>query len=289
MQSAMCEAVDQWFQSARRDCVRLSAEEERELTLKMRAGDAEARDALIRSVLPWVGALAMRAALRYGLDEEHALSLANENLLHFLERFDPDKGRLVTFLGNYMMHRIARLDRGERFLVRLPEHAWAAGEHVAHAKKMLSLNSSTPDSKGKSEEVADSLFSQSRQAYVDGPLSQSIRSESMQAVRSLLNEAIESLKSERSRFAVRRYFWHDETHAEIGVQLGVTRERVRQILDRSLWHIKTHVGEQTGRLLRLAGEAEMNVDSDMKVRDGLLARRRKGKLRRERRRVERQK
>ena len=75
----------------------LSREEERELGIRARAGDAAARDELVRRHLPLVIGFARKQA-RGSLRLEELVQEGNIGLLHAVEKFDPNAGtRFSTY------------------------------------------------------------------------------------------------------------------------------------------------------------------------------------------------
>lgn len=79
------------------DCRRLSRSEEIETWRQAKAGDDEARTALIESVLPWAYELARRIARRYRLDVDECRAIAAVELVEACDSYDAERGRLTTW------------------------------------------------------------------------------------------------------------------------------------------------------------------------------------------------
>ncbi len=54
-----------------------------------------------------------------------------------------------------------------------------------------------------------------------------------------------NILNQREKKIVIDTYWHDKTLKEIGIDIGLTRERVRQLLGRALNRLREHLGEQT--------------------------------------------
>jgi RNA polymerase sigma factor (sigma-70 family) len=100
------------------DCPRFTRAEEQELAARMVAGNTEARELLIRSVLPWAFSLAVGYEGR-GISREDAIGEANLGVCEAADSFDPFKGRFITWASVHVRKRICRAiaDGG---LIRLP-------------------------------------------------------------------------------------------------------------------------------------------------------------------------
>src|SRR5262249_60487141 len=97
----------------------LSAEEEREVTRRVREGDAAARHHLIRANLRLPVNLAMRYQGR-GLDIEDLVAEGNRGLIRAVDKFDPGRGvRFVTYATWWVVHHIRTALR-EAHNVRVP-------------------------------------------------------------------------------------------------------------------------------------------------------------------------
>ena len=77
--------------------VRQSAERNAALAARARTGDEEARNALVESVARLAYLVASRVGRLPGADLENAAGDATLRMLNAADRFDPDRGTLVTF------------------------------------------------------------------------------------------------------------------------------------------------------------------------------------------------
>src|SRR5262245_9901663 len=86
----------------------LTAAEERDLARRVQAGDAEARDHLVRANLRLVVHLARRSANR-GLPLDDLIAEGNVGLMRAAEGFDPEVGtRFATYATFWVRQSIRR-------------------------------------------------------------------------------------------------------------------------------------------------------------------------------------
>lgn len=100
---------------------RLTADEEKDLARRIRAGDREARDRLISCNIP----LALRIARKYSRGrprhEDDIIGLAMPGLIVAADKFDPDLGtRFSTYASYWIRQTIGRGIAGECYLIRVP-------------------------------------------------------------------------------------------------------------------------------------------------------------------------
>ena len=105
----------------------LSADEEHQLTLAMRRGDITARDRIIASNLRLVIHIAKRYQRSYGykssLSLDDMVSEGNLGLIHAAGKFDPSLGfRFSTYATHWIHETIRRSMMNKCRLIRLPVH-----------------------------------------------------------------------------------------------------------------------------------------------------------------------
>jgi len=138
---------------------------------------------------------------------------------HAAQRFEPERGLKFSTYANWWVRAfIQRAVMNERRTVRVPVHAqtdaYKRGERL-HLDA-LSLDAPlNPDEPG--DTWLDLLRSESDQ---DAHAEQS-------DLEVLVDSAVESL-GEKERCIIRNRFWRDRTLGEIGDDMGVSRERIRQ-------------------------------------------------------------
>jgi RNA polymerase sigma-32 factor len=241
---------------------RLSREEEHELALRVQAGDIEAAHALVTANLRFVVAVALQYR-RYGIPLWELIEEGSLGLMLAVRKFDPERGtRFVTYAGYWIRAYVLDLVvkstsmvgagsgvlrsklffrlRRERAQIatleqdperRLELLAQRFGVDTEKARAMLSqldgrdvsLHATVRDD--SSVTLLDTL----RSSADDQERELSIAQE-QHLVRSELNDALESL-DRRERYIVEKRIMGDDelSLAELGRQLGVSRERARQL------------------------------------------------------------
>jgi RNA polymerase primary sigma factor len=100
----------------------LTVEEEVELAARIKKGDEEARQRMVRANLRLVVKIAQSYA-RYGLPLLDLISEGNIGLMKAVERFDPEKGgKLSTYAAWWIKQAIKRALANQSKTIRLPAH-----------------------------------------------------------------------------------------------------------------------------------------------------------------------
>lgn len=132
----------------------LSAEEEVELTLRIREGDKEARDNMIKANLRLVVSIAKNYIGR-GLPLADLIAEGNVGLLKAVEKFDPSKKcRVSTYATWWIKQSIKRSLVETVKTIRIPSYMLdLVAKYKKKAKEMTSENGEEPDK----EEIAQEL------------------------------------------------------------------------------------------------------------------------------------
>ena len=236
----------------------LTPEEELDLGRRARAGDGRARARLIEKNLRLVVSVARRYR-GMGLPFEDLIQEGNIGLIKAVEKFDPELGnRFSTYATWWIRQAIGRAIADKGRTIRLPTYAQGKVRTAARTRNELSA---TLGREPADEEVAERLGWTVREARalsgllvdvlsLDRPvgaedgsaeLNEFVEDEQasgmpeavirdMEKIR--LKESIAEMPARERHVLVRRYGLDDRdpaTLAELSNELGVTRERVRQL------------------------------------------------------------
>jgi RNA polymerase primary sigma factor len=258
----------------------LAPQEEAELARKIRNGDCEARDLMIRSNLRLVVTVA-RDYIDYGMPLLDLISEGNIGLMKAVERFDVTKGaKLSTYAVWWIRQSIKRALSNQSKLVRLPVHL---GEKMSKMRRVASQMSEqlgrdpTDDELGaeiglSTEKIAELRGIGIRPTSLDAPISddgltefgESVADEEAQTpfellrdkdLRSKVDGLLEELNGREKKIIAERFGFggrQRKTLQEVGETLGISRERIRQLENAALAKLRRALSlkeEPIGRLV----------------------------------------
>ena len=244
----------------------IAAEEEVALARRIKKGDMQARDELVEANLRFVVAVARKYQGR-GLPLADLISAGNVGLIMAAERFDESRGfKFISYAVWWIKQSILQTMKDHSRLVRLPMNRVDLLQRVSrHLNRRQQEPSFFPDEEELAEELGvsadylvDTLIKGQRILSLDATfgddgsnsLMEGIPDESQEppdiglmrdSLKAEVEAVLETLE-EREREVLRLYYGLDDapemTLEEIGTQLGVTRERVRQIKERALSRLR---------------------------------------------------
>jgi len=263
----------------------LSREDELALTRRYReTRDEAAKDALIRAHLRYVVAIALRYR-RYGLPLGELIAEGNFGVVHALEKFEPERGtRFVTYaaywIRAYVLNHIIR----SWSLVGVGSGALRSKTFFKLRRERVRIHNLVGEGRQADELLAKSLSvtpeklasmlgrldsrDVSLDAHVyddssttlgdtlaapDGSQEDNVASfEAHEQIKDAVRDAVARL-DKRERYIVEKRLMADREDelslAEIGRQLGVSRERARQLEERAKKKLRFRISE----LSRTAG------------------------------------
>ena len=257
-------ALDRYLTEIGREDL-LSLDDEIELSQRIRKGDKEALDRLVRANLRFVVSVAKQYQ-NQGLPLPDLITEGNIGLIKAAEKFDETRGSkfisyAVWWIRQTILHALAEQSR----IVRLPLNQVSA---VSRMKKVIQQFEQEYERKPSAQELAeltdvaedkihDALRSDGRHVSVDAPFQEGednslldvMTNPDMPSTDNVMmgesltleiDRVLSSLK-EREELVIRMSFGIGEremTLDEIGDKLGLTRERVRQIKEKAIKQLR---------------------------------------------------
>lgn len=241
------------------------ADRERELALRSAAGDLKARQLLVESNLRLVVALAKQYRNR-GLSFEDLIQEGNLGLIRAAEKFDPERGcRFCTYAVFWVRHFMIRAFAAHGRNLRLPFGVnYSLNRFLRHRRELEAKLGRSPQLQelaeytGRPESHVLRLLTLSFDALsLDSPvgdegavLADFISDSGFEPCEdSLVREdeyrrlrlALHSLPQREQRVLELRFGLEDDerrTLAQVGEELGLSRERVRQLEKQALTRLR---------------------------------------------------
>ncbi len=258
--------LDKYLQDIAKERL-LTPEEEVELAQRIRMGDQRALDQLVRSNLRFVVSVAKQYQ-NQGLSLQDLITEGNMGLIKAARRFDETRGfKFISYAVWWIRQSILQAVAEQARIIRLPLNQVGA---ISKLKKTAAMLEQEYHRKPSTEEIAremdlpeskvQTLMGMNvRQISTDAPLDdddegnfldvyveqdsvatdEAVENESSQnAVKRSLNAL-----SDKERKVIDMYYGIDSAREysldEIAMELGISRERTRQIRDRALKRLKS--------------------------------------------------
>lgn len=200
----------------------LSASKEKELLIKMKKGDSEARTTLIEHNLRLVSHIIKKYYAGYD-EQEDLVSIGTIGLIKAIDSFDCDKGvRLATYAARCVENEILMYFRAKK-------------------KEAGNLSVNEPidtDSEGEPLTIIDTI-------YCDDTISDDI---DLKNKTRALYKFVEEIQDDREiEIIIRRYGLYNQkelTQREIAAEMGISRSYVSRIEKRVLEQLKAKFGAE---------------------------------------------
>jgi RNA polymerase primary sigma factor len=260
-------SLDKYLQEISREGM-ISAEEEVELAVRIKAGDQRALEKLTRANLRFVVSVAKQYQ-NQGMTLPDLINEGNVGLIKAAERFDETRGfKFISYAVWWIRQAILQALAEQARIVRLPLNKIGTINKLNRAFSELEQKNERPPSAEELAEfmevsvsdVKQSLQSNGRHVSMDAPLTEGDESSSslydvlpntysetpdVDLVKESLRKDIErslSTLTSREGEVVRLYFGlngrYPLTLEEIGDKFDLTRERVRQIKEKAIRRMK---------------------------------------------------
>ena len=254
------ESLEKYLQEIGREDL-ITVEEEIELAQRIRNGDRAALEKLTRANLRFVVSVAKQYQSQ-GLSLPDLINEGNLGLIKAAQKFDETRGfKFITYAVWWIRQSILQALAEQSRMVRLPLNQTGLQNKISKASaKLEQANERRPSVEELAEEldvpvekVTETLKISNRTLSVDAPLSDDEGSSMIDVMtnedapntdHTLMHESLSleidralSVLNERERDIIKKFFGlgrPEMTLEEIGQELGLTRERVRQIKENAI-------------------------------------------------------
>jgi len=260
----------------------LSSQEEIDLAVKAQEGCLYSRNKMIESNLRLVVKIARRY-LNRGLDLLDLVEEGNLGLIHAISKFDPTKGfRFSTYGTWWIRQTIERAIMNQTRTIRLPIHIVKELNVYVRAERELEQQLDHPPSvteisdflSKKARDVEKMLALKERISSLDSPVTDDNEKSFInilqdpneinpahrlmqESLMKKIDSCLDKLTEKQREVLIRRFGLRGLEHRtleEVGVEIGLTRERVRQIQVEALMEMKKLIGDDLVDMKHLNNE-----------------------------------
>ena len=264
LSSRALDSFDQYLHDVEKYPLIVDPAEERALAHRARAGDKQAAERLVTANLRFVISYVKKYQGR-GLGLAELVCIGNEGLLKAVKKFDPDKGvKFISYAVWWIRQTVLQALAEQTRSVRIPLNQNSNLVRLSRVDTALTQSfGRTPTDEEIATEMGEPVETvralrrvAASELSLDAPLDRGDRDSASfgerfagseaeqieeeveaQARREFLERMFDKYLTERERKILYLYYGLDEgeerTLEEIGMLLGVTRERIRQIRNRA--------------------------------------------------------
>ncbi len=243
----------------------ISVDEEVELAQRIRKGDRKALEKLTKANLRFVVSVAKQYQ-NQGLSLPDLINEGNLGLIKAATKFDETRGfKFISYAVWWIRQSILQAIAEQSRIVRLPLNQVGSVNKINRAlSKFEQINERRPSPEEISEsvdlpedKVADAMKVSGRHVSVDAPFvdgednslldvientdsPMADKALILESLRSEIDRALRTLNN-RERDIIKAFFGINQTEMtleEIGDKFGLTRERVRQIKEKAIRHLR---------------------------------------------------
>ncbi len=268
----------------------LKLAEELEIAKKAKAGDRKSYELLINSNLRFVVKVAKEYA-KQGLPLEELVAYGNLGLCKGFERYDPERGlKYISYAVWWIRQSILHALNEHIHLIKIPHYQRVTKTLIEKTKEELERENQREVSNYEVEEfLGTKLNTSTIEAYHVIPIDQSFGGDGQNPLKNAL-EDVDSIDPEAFTYhqsfltelndilkdfddreqAIIKYYHgigviRNLTLEEIGVEFGITRERVRQIKVKVLERLRHK--SRSGRLQPYLAELKSEILNDISSPD----------------------
>jgi RNA polymerase primary sigma factor len=258
-------SLDKYLQEIGREPL-IPVDEEVELARKIRHGDRAALEKLVKANLRFVVSVAKQYQ-NQGLSLPDLIDEGNLGLIKAAEKFDETRGfKFISYAVWWIRQSILQALAEQSRIVRLPLNQVGSLNKINKAYQRFEQEHERKPSADELAElldipvdkIADTLKMSGRQVSVDAPFVEGednslidvmVNEDSPNADHTLINESLAreidralATLTPREADIIRKFFGisvPEKTLEEIGIELNLTRERVRQIKEKAIRRLKS--------------------------------------------------